>query len=288
MRLPVATAIVVVASLLAGGCDEFNARRKINEGNKLYKEGKFEAAIAEFESSLREKEIDVAHYNLGLTYAKLFNPGEETPENEKIADKSAEHLEKWLASHPKDNDIRKMMTKVWVDAGRFEKALAYWQKEHEADKTNRDVMAQMANINALAGRHEEAVKWILMDADVAPTEKGKFEAYVRVGNLTWRKLSNREKVRYEERIRVADIGIAALQKAIAIDPKEPNPQGLLAAIYNFRSIGHGSSFALNIDRTTSQNHDQKRRVLAEEKKKSQPPKPPAEAPAGKGSATPGG
>jgi tetratricopeptide (TPR) repeat protein len=286
MRASAFAAVAVMITVSTTGCDEFNARRKINEGNKLYKEGKFEAAVTEFESSIKEQEIDVAHYNLGLTYVKMFVAGDTSPENEAIADKATEHLEKWLSTHPKDNDIRKLMTKVWVDAGRFEKALVYWQKEHDADKTNRDVMAQMANINALAGRHEEAVRWILMDADVAPTEKGKFEAYVRVGNLTWRKLSNRDKVQFEERVRVADLGIAALQKAIAIDPKEPIPQGLLAAIYNFRSIAHGASFALNIDRTTSQNHDQKRRVLAEEKKKNQPPKPPAENK--EGSAAPGG
>jgi tetratricopeptide (TPR) repeat protein len=278
-RTLVAVVAIVACALISVGCKKFNSRRLINEGNKLYKEGKFEQAAATFEEALKEEDLDVAHYNLGITYVKLFMPGSTSDANKAYADKAAEQLSIWLKNHPKDNDARKMMTSVWVDSGDYEKALAYWQNEHEADPKNRDVMGQMASINLKAGNFDETIKWIVLDAEVAPNTEGKVKTLVGVGNVVWSKLSNKEKVVGAERIHVADTGISACQKVLGLDPNNVECQGLLAAIFNFRSLAHGASWAAGIDRASSQNHAQKHRVLLEEAKKKaaaeQPPAPTA-------------
>src|SRR5690242_2102926 len=111
--LVAAIAIVVVAALAGSGCKKFNSRRLINEGNKLYKAGKFEEAAKAYEDALKEEDIDTCHYNLGITYVKLFIPGSTSDKNKAYADRAAEELAKWLEKHPKDNDVRNMMTNVW-------------------------------------------------------------------------------------------------------------------------------------------------------------------------------
>lgn len=282
---PLMIALCATTMLLMTGCEEFNARRKINEANQLFKTGKFEAAAQLYESALADKDIDVGHFNLGVCYVKLFIPGNTSKENKDNANKAAMHLQKWLEKHPKDNDARKMMTKVWVDSGDFEKALAYWEAEHKADPKNRDVMSQLASINHKAGRFDDTIKWIIMDADNAPNAAGKVKAYQSVGNTVWARLSNKEKVVGAERIRVADVGIAALQAAAALDANNADVQGLLGAIFNFRSLAHGVAWAAAIDKASAQNHHQRARVLREEAKKKQQqasPTPTPPPPAGAG------
>ena len=283
MRLARSGTLLVIAALLVlSGCDEFNARRKINDANNLFKSGKFEEAIKLYESALGDKDIDVGHFNLGVCYVKLFIPGGTSPQNKEFATKAAQHLSKWLANHPKDNDARNLMTKVWVDSGDFETAIKYWEAEHKTDPKNRDVMNQLARINHKAGRFDETVKWIVMDAEASPNAEGKVKAYLSVGDTVWAKLSNKEKVLGEERIRVADIGIAALQAAQAVDANNADVQARMAAIYNFRSLAHGVAWAAAIDKATAQNHNQRARVLREEAKKKQPQQASPTPPAGTG------
>lgn len=288
LRTLVAAFAIIACALVAGGCSKFNSRRLINEGNKLYKEGKFEEAAATFEDALKEEDIDIAHYNLGITYLKLFIPGSASEQNKKYAARAAEEFAIWLKTHTKDNDARKMMTSVWVDSGDFEKALAYWQKEHDADPKNRDIMGQLASINLKAQRFDETIKWIRMDADAAPNQEGKIKTLVQVGNVVWAKLAARKPtdnpiitvptVIGAERIHVADVGIGALMEVLAMDANNVESLGLIAAIYNFRATAHGVSWAAAIDRASSQTYGARQRVLLDEAKKKQAQEAPPAAP----------
>ena len=287
--LVAAIAIAIGALLTTTGCEKFNARRLINEGNKLYKAGKFEEAAKAYEDALKEEDLDTAHYNLGITYVKLFIPGSTSEKNKWYADRAAEELAKWLEKHPKDNDVRNMMTNVWLDSEQFEKALAFWQKEHDADPKNRDVISQLAGINLKADRFDEMVRWVLMDVELAPNAEGKVKSLIGLGNAVFQALRDREKHIGAKRIHIADTGISALQKVVQLDPDNEPSQGLLTALYNFRALSHGASWAAAIDRASSQNHDAKHRVQLEELKKkkaleeqqqqpSQPPAPSQPAP----------
>lgn len=277
----VAVLAVIACTLVAGGCRKFNSRRLINEGNKLYKEGKFEKAATTFEEALQEENLDVAHYNLGITYLKLFIPDGTSEENKRYAARAAEEFAIWLKNHPKDNDARKMMTSVWVDSGDFEKALAYWQKEHEADPKNRDIMGQMASINLKADkdgdRFDEVMRWIRMDADNAPNQEGKNKTLQGIGNIVWSKLSVPGKIVGAQRIHMADTGIAALQEILVTEPNNTGTLGLLVALFNFRALAQGPSWAAQIDKANSQTYSGRQRVLMEEAKKKQAEQAPAPA-----------
>jgi tetratricopeptide (TPR) repeat protein len=266
-RTLVAAIAIVVCALVSSGCKKFNSRRLINEGNKLYKEGKFERAAEAYEGALKEENLDIAHYNLGITYVKLFIPGSTSDKNKAYADRAAEELAKWLEKHPKDNDVRNMMTNVWIDSEQFEKALAFWENEHKADPKNRDVISQLAGINLKADRFDETVKWVMMDVELAPNNEGKIKTLIGLGNAVFQALREKEKATGAKRVHIADTGISALQRVLTLDPNNEPTQGLLTALYNFRALAHGASWASAIDRASSQNHDAKHRVQLEELKK---------------------
>lgn len=279
-RTLVVAAIMIAVCAASTGCRKFNSRRLINEGNKLYKEGKFEEAASTYEEALKEQDLDTGHYNLGITYVKLFVPGSTSDKNKAYADRAAAELGKWLEGHPKDNDVRNMMTNVWIDAGDFEKALAYWEKEHDADPKNRDVVSQLAGINLKADRFDDMTKWVLMDVDLAPNNEGKVNSLINLGNAVWQELRDKNQKQGAVRIHIADTGIAALQRVLSMDPNNEKAEGLLAALFNFRALAHGASWAASIDRASSQNHSARQHVLLEElkKKQSQQPAPGQPAP----------
>ena len=137
--------------------------------------------------------------------------------------------------------------------------------------------------------------WYAKQAELVTDPSAKATAYLSIGNVAWAKLSNKEKTQDEERLKVADMGISALQKAADLAPRRADVQGLLASISNFRALAQSTAWAAAIDRAAAQTYDRTRRVLNEEAKKAQAgasgaatptppttPETPAGAPAGSG------
>ena len=54
-----------------------------------------------------------------------------------------------------------LLTTLWIDSAQFERALEYWGAELAKNPKDRDVLRQMAGINLAAGRHDQAIEWIL-------------------------------------------------------------------------------------------------------------------------------
>lgn len=177
------------------------------------------------------------------------------------------------------DEIRKQMTQVWMDSEQFPKALAYWTGLLNDKPNDPEIMGNLAGINLKANEWRTSIDWYLKVADVTTDPAAKVAAYQFIGNVAWSKL-NSKSLTTEETIELADRGIGALQKAAAIQPKNPKLVGLQASLYNFRGLAHGASWASAIDRASAQDLQRYSRVLAEEAKKAQggaapaPPTPP--------------
>src|SRR5262245_1165019 len=66
--------VVVVASL---GCEQLDGRNRNRKGNRLFRETKFVDAAAQYEKALKEVEAPTIHYNVALSYSKIFKVGGE-------------------------------------------------------------------------------------------------------------------------------------------------------------------------------------------------------------------
>jgi len=271
-------ALIVVPGL--SGCDQISARRHIQKGTGLYEDEKFEEAAAEFEEGLKiEPGLAVGHYNAGLTYYKLFRPGVDTDENKGYADKAVEHFQEWMKANPTDTDTAEMISEIWVNNKEYEKALAYWQGEHDAHPKDPNPIKQLASINFKAGRFDETVKWYISEAEAEPKKEDQVLAYLSVGRLAFLKLGDTTKTLGEDRIHIADLGIAALQKAADLDPKSIEAENMQGALYNFRALAHGAYWGGAIDRSLALHHQSRGRVLREEAKKAQQAAPAPTTPA---------
>ena len=198
-------AVVLLASVVLAGCDELSARSKVQAGNAAYGDQEFEKAAKRYEEALGlAPNLDVIHHNLGITYSRLFHPGIETPDNKAVAAKATSHLAKWLERHPKDGEVRKLLTGLSIDSGDYMKAIDFWKKEYEATPNARDVIQLIAGIYLKSGDWRSAVDWYRKDVAAAPDAPAKVAAYQSIANLTFGKIwtmSSREKVLGAERTR---------------------------------------------------------------------------------------
>lgn len=70
--LMLAVAAVIAPSL---GCEQLDGRNRNRKGNRLFREMRFADAAGEYEKALKEVDDPTIHYNLALSYSKVFKPG---------------------------------------------------------------------------------------------------------------------------------------------------------------------------------------------------------------------
>lgn len=253
-RILVAITAVCIA-FGATGCEQIDARRSIQKGNELYKAGKFFESVQAFEAGLaKAPQLEIGHHNLGLAYFKMFKPGDESAANKSYADKATEHLSKWLDSNPDDGVIVGLVTRIWMDSGNYQEALRYWENELAKNPKDGEVIRILASVNRQSGDWEAAIRWHRREAEASDTPAGKVDAYLSIAKLAWSKLSNRDKVVGEERLKIADMGLAALQTASELAKDNIEIAGYMASLFEFRSLAHGAIWAQLFDRASTQHY----------------------------------
>jgi len=73
-RLAIA-AIAINILALGAGCEELDGRNRNRHANRLFKESDFTTAVGEYEKAVKNVDHPIIHYNLGLTYSKVYQVG---------------------------------------------------------------------------------------------------------------------------------------------------------------------------------------------------------------------
>jgi len=259
----VAMSIVAVVILLVSfGCEELDARRNIQEANRLYQGGQFQDAAKLYREAIaKAPHIDIAYYNAALNQLKIFRPGVETKENIEAADGVTSLFSKWLEMHPGDDAVIGIMTQVWLDAGQFDKAIEYWERELNKDRKNTEIIGILAGINRQAGRWDKAVEMYYLQADAETEDGARGNAYLSVSKMAANRLFDRTEIFGDERIRVADIGIEALQTAAPLLKDNPDVETYTGVVYSLRSEAHQASWAQAIDKYSGHYHHSRAAAL---------------------------
>jgi tetratricopeptide (TPR) repeat protein len=264
--LVIISAICSVA--LLSSCSELEARRDIQKGDKLYEDGKYSEAIALYEKALDKSDLAIGHHNLAITAFAAFQPGIETPANMTYARKASEHFQAYLELKPNDSEIIELMTTVWLDSDQTDVALQYWEAERVKNPESLAPIRKLGTIQRLAGNYEEALKWDYARVELSTTPKDKVLALVQIGQLQYSRLAKSTMVD-AERVAVADSGIAALQRALSLQPENAKLHSLIATIYQFRSLAHQAGWAQLADTASQRYHHIKRKALADAAKAKQ-------------------
>jgi tetratricopeptide (TPR) repeat protein len=263
----------------------------VQEGNSLYEDQEYEKAIAKYEAALQKQpNLGEIHHNLGITYARLFRPGVDTPENKALVDKAAVHLKWWLERHPDDAKVRRFLINLWVDASDYQPVLDYFMAEHQKDPQNRAIVEKIAGIHLARTDWRSSIEWYYKSIAISPDNPAKMANYYNISNLAFGQLwtsSARLKQRGTDRTEIAEIGLEAAEQGLALgltqDQKFIQLTSFSQQLWNQHALAQGPYWAAQIDRAEAQIFEQRVRVLREEAKKNQPPPTPAGTPPGTGS-----
>jgi tetratricopeptide (TPR) repeat protein len=228
-------ALTIVAAIVIGtGCQKFKETALLKKGNELYTAQKYEEAIAQYDElvKLNPKSWD-GNYLTAVSYLALYHPGSEHPKDKAYAEKGIAAFERTLELTPPSPDDREKTEKFYLSflnsTGDKDKAIAYLEKQLASRPNDLVLINQIATLYQKNGNFTKALEYFEKRANMDPKNK---ETWYTLGVNCWaRSYHGGVAVSQEEREQVVDKGIAALDKALAIDPNYFDALSYINLIY---------------------------------------------------------
>jgi tetratricopeptide (TPR) repeat protein len=229
LALPILAALAV-----APGCQQFEARVLLKKGNELYTAQKYDEAIKQYDELLKiEPNSWDGNYLRAVSYLALYHPGPEHPKDKEYAEKGLAAFEKTLELTAPNPDAREKTEKFYLSfldsTGDKDKAIAYLEKQLGGRPGDLSLINQIATLYQKKGDFPKALEYFEKRATLDPTNK---EAWYTLGVNCWaRSYHGGLAVSHDEREQVVEKGIAALDKALAIDPNYFDALSYINLIY---------------------------------------------------------
>jgi tetratricopeptide (TPR) repeat protein len=193
----------------------------LKNGNALLNAQKYEQAIEEYKKLLAvNPDSWDGNYNTAISYLALYHPGSEHPKDKEYAQKGIAAFEKTLSLTPPSDEAREKTEKFYLgfldSTGEKDKAIAYLEGQLKQRPNDLPLINQIANLYQKKGDFENSLNYFEKRAQMEPNSK---EAWYTLGVNCWaRSYHGGVAVSQEEREKVVNRGIAAFEKALAIDP----------------------------------------------------------------------
>ncbi len=253
----------VTLILLVGlaGCKTLTSRYYFDKGNQLFKDNKYEKAIAMYDRAIEaDPGLTMAHFYRGSSYFTLYKPGIKDPKNDMRAEQAIVSFEKVLEIEPQNVNCLLSLADLYDKLGNEEKALVYYKKRIENNPQDPAGYYKLADFYSKHGKIDEAVKSYeqrivlnpqdpegylylanfygslpipqfdksieqhLKRADLLKSDPAKLkEAYYSIAVVAWSKSYRTPDLTPQDRINALKIGYDAVDKAIAIDSEYPEP-----------------------------------------------------------------
>ena len=250
MRFPGALAFAgcLPCLLWLTGCQQIEARRSIQTGERAYVAQDYDQAVGAFERGVTiAPGLEVGWWNLAMAHLALFAPGLETPANVAHAEGAITALERYLEIEPEDERARDQLLATYVNSGQYEGAIDFYERRLATVPDDLNAVAQIAEIRAMARQFDESFEWYRKRIALEPSSEGKAEAYYDMGRIVFGRLNAHPEIAGTERARIADEGIWALGEAVKLRPEHEPSVRFLALVLRERALAEGASWAQAID-----------------------------------------
>jgi len=140
----------------------------VEEGNRLYKQRRFEDAIAAYKKFEKEQpDQHLIHYYLGICYQQMEQLDAAQAEFEKVVE--GFHEEGAAESGQVRSQVLFTLAELLAEQGKREEALEYFRASHEADPYNEKVVYNLGDLCFALQRGEEAVEYLKSAVDIRPS-----------------------------------------------------------------------------------------------------------------------
>lgn len=233
---------LVLVGLASLGCTELRARQHAREGNRLYQAGQYTLAIQEYDKAqaLYPDLVPVV-LNKGLACRQLLIPGGQSKAQQRTVDCALEAFARLQQLKPDDPRGKQLYVQTLFDADRFSDLEAMYLENLKKNPDDGKSIHGLIQVYVRSERWQEALKWTLERARLESSDP---EAHYAVGVLIHDRLfqkggsganasfdprlgpeSNQpppqfaaEDLQGAERVRLADVGLSHLDRALAIRP----------------------------------------------------------------------
>ncbi len=208
--------IVALLTTALFSCGRFQAKVDWKKGNELYNARKYEEAIKRYESALKkDSSLKKIYLNIALSYMALYVPGSTHEKDMQYADGAIEAFREYLKYFPEDEKAEQYLITMFKNADRKEEAIELFLSKLKKNPDDPVNMQRVAFYYAQTGNFDEAVEWYEKRAALLKTDA---EAYYIIGVLCWEKSYKSPHITPDERERVVELGMKALDKAMEINP----------------------------------------------------------------------
>jgi tetratricopeptide (TPR) repeat protein len=259
--------LLLLLPALAGavGCSQVRGRKLIQEGNELYKQGRYGEAVARFErAEALVPELPVLWLNKGYTCRQLIVPGGAGAESRRATDCALAAFKELRRLSPRDPRGEQLYVQTLFDANDFTALEAIFLGRVQAaggGAADAEAVQGLQQIYFKQGKWAPALFWARKAAEA---RAGDAEAQYDVGAFIWQILAARggrnEMAAYDPRtssvspppppppvfavddvtgalrVQLADEGEGYLQRALALRPSYPDAMTTLALLERQKSF----------------------------------------------------
>jgi len=219
--------VLLVVATLGSGCGEVRGRKKVREGNQLFRDGKYVEAVQRFEEAeALVPDLWVLWLNKGLACRQLMIPGAKTAANEKAVDCALEAFDKVRKLHDGGNDQRgdQLYVQTLFDGDRFESLVAMYNQRLQKQPNDLLAINGLIQVYAKWNKVQDALHWYVRRAELQAQDA---EAQYGVGVFLWQQLFQRgggpDKAAYDPRPTPEELAQAAKAKGPSRHKEKKEP-----------------------------------------------------------------
>jgi tetratricopeptide (TPR) repeat protein len=246
-----------IGGLTLSGCGEVRARYHARQGNRLFLQGNYEAALTEYGIAARLlPTLPVVALNQGLACRHLMLPGAQTPAAQQAVQCAIGAFNRFKQLRPDDGRGDQLLVQTLFDADRFETLAGLYQSQLRSQPNNLSAINGLVEVYSRWDKWPQALDFMVRRADL---ERSAPEVQYSVGVFIWNRLFQKggsgdkavfdprtdpkappppfaaDDIVGEERIRLADQGIAYLEKALSLRPNYDEAMAYLNLLYRQKS-----------------------------------------------------
>jgi tetratricopeptide (TPR) repeat protein len=214
--IPVLLALLLLTPFL-GGCNKVRARVEMKKGNERYLNEAYREALAQYQKGLElDPSATFAWRSVGLSALALYKPGDNSKANREMGDLAIKGFESYLEDYPDDEKVRDYLISTYVNSKKYDQALAYLDKQAQADPSNAAIQASRIRLLIEAGRVDEARQL----ANQLPPDQAKAEALYTLAVHEWDFAFHAKNLTLpvEQREVRIDQALAGMEEALRIKP----------------------------------------------------------------------
>ncbi len=256
--------LTVLVAFAATGCSEIRGRRKIQHGNKLYRDGLYQEAVATFvEAERLVPDFWVLWLNKGYTCRQMIIPGAKTPESLAAAKCAISAFKRLQELKPEDSRGELLYLQTLFDAEEFDVLAKMYGERYQRNPRDIETISGLIQVYSKWNKVDDALEWYTKKAEIQTKEP---EAQYAVGVFLWQQLMQKgggpDKASWlpydpknpnakpvppsfsygdivsQQRVDLADKGVEYLHKALALRPKYPEAMTYINLLYRQKSFAY--------------------------------------------------